>query len=179
MEGGRRNGTAVRDIIEHNELGFPGVVTETSMTLPDDLDIDRWLEVGMTLKRMESAMPWWVGDFMLFGIAKFGEMASQMDDEFEYQYLADCKWVAGKIPSSRRHENVKWSHHREVAALEPETADEILQQADEERWPRSTVRAAVKALKLPARLEPKIDLECMCRCRQSDFCPDCGHPWGD
>ena len=35
-------------------------------------------------------------------------------------------WVAGQIETSRRREVLSWSHHSEVAALEPKEQDHLL-----------------------------------------------------
>ena len=35
-------------------------------------------------------------------------------------------WVAGQIEPSRRRDTLSWSHHSEVAALEPKVQDHLL-----------------------------------------------------
>ena len=39
----------------------------------------------------------------------------------QYQALRDYKWVADNVELSLRNDNLTWSHHREIAKLEPET----------------------------------------------------------
>jgi len=50
---------------------------------------------------------WWVGDWLNYGEARYGEMYSQAIEITGYasQTLADAKWVASRIEPSRRHEN--------------------------------------------------------------------------
>ena len=37
----------------------------------------------------------------------------------------DAGWVAGKVETSRRREGLSWTHHREVAGLEPKEQDRL------------------------------------------------------
>ena len=48
----------------------------------------------------------------------------------------DCKWVAHKFEISRRRENLSFSHHAEVTALEPAEQDDWLDRAEAEKWAR-------------------------------------------
>lgn len=70
---------------------------------------------------MEKSIQWWVGDWLRFGERKYGEMYSQMLDSTDYEYgsLANMKYIAERFESSLRSENLSWSHHKEVAPLEP------------------------------------------------------------
>ena len=43
-----------------------------------------------------------------------------------YQACADCAWVAAKFETSRRREVLSFEHHRIVAKLSSEEADELL-----------------------------------------------------
>jgi len=40
--------------------------------------------------------------------------------DYEYQTLADYKWVAENAEFSFRNENLSFAHHRQLASLEPE-----------------------------------------------------------
>jgi len=61
--------------------------------------------------------------------------------------VADAKWVADKFESSRRRENLSWSHHREVVALPEEAADRMLNLAEQEGWSRNDLRKRVSQAK--------------------------------
>jgi len=102
---------------DNGVLALPGVVSETGLKLPDGLTFEQWQGVGFTLKRINKAWRWWVGDWLHYCERSFGVMASQVMDELgtDYQQLADCAYVAGRIPFARRRENLSWSHHKEVA----------------------------------------------------------------
>jgi hypothetical protein len=159
LEDKPRNGSPIRDIQDKLDqalqgahdpddgvLALPGVITEQSLSLPAGLTIEQWQAVGFTLRRINAAWRWWVGDWLHYGEQSFGEMASQAMNDLgvDYQQLADCAWVAGRIPVSRRRESLTWSHHREVAALDPVAADALLDQAEEGHWTRAHLREVVK-----------------------------------
>src|SRR6516162_8471837 len=60
-----------------------------------------------------------------------------------YQTCADAGWVFKKLQFSRRHENLSWSHHREVAGLDEEDADRFLNDAITLKWSRKELRKQV------------------------------------
>jgi N6-adenosine-specific RNA methylase IME4 len=52
--------------------------------------------------------------------------------------------VASRVETSRRREVLSWSHHKEVAALEPAEQDAWLDRAEAEGWTRMDLRSAIK-----------------------------------
>ena len=58
-------------------VGLPGTLTETSYTLPENLNLGEWLAIGETLQRMERSVKWWLGDWWNYGERRYGDMASQ------------------------------------------------------------------------------------------------------
>ena len=56
----------------------------------------------------------------------------------------DAGWVSRQIETSRRREVLSWSHHKEVAALEPDEQDEFLDKAIDEGWTRNELRTHVR-----------------------------------
>src|ERR1051326_3082862 len=116
-------------------LSLPGEVTPTSLLLPSRTSFEEWLEIGDRLQKAEQGLMWWIGDWWAFGDHKYGERASQFADpdksEYSFQTLADAGWVSRQIETSRRREVLSWSHHKEVAALEPEEQERFLNAAAE------------------------------------------------
>lgn len=123
---------------------IPGA-TPTGLLIPPGLSFDAWSNLGDTLSQIASAHQWWMGDWWRYGEAEYGERASQaVDSRWSFQTWADAGWVSGRIETSRRREVLSWSHHKEVASLEPTEQDEWLERAEAESWTRDELRRAVK-----------------------------------
>lgn len=132
------------------ELDLSGAkVSGTGLELPADMSFDDWAEYGGRLSRMAEGVMWWIGDWWRYGEARYGERAAQVldADGYSFQTYADAGWVARKMETSRRREVLSWSHHREVAALDADVADRLLDDATAYGWTRNELRAQVKKLK--------------------------------
>jgi N6-adenosine-specific RNA methylase IME4 len=113
------------------------------LAISDQLTFEEWQAAGETLKRMEGAIQWWVGDWLVYGERKWGEMYSQALDATSkaYQTLANYKYVAEKFEFSRRRENLTWGHHEAVAGID--NPDHLLDLAEQEDWSIRELRAEV------------------------------------
>jgi hypothetical protein len=58
--------------------------------------------------------------------------------------------VSEKVPRSIRRENLSWSHHRAVAALEPPEQVEWLERAEDERLSHHQLRDKLRVVPEPA-----------------------------
>ncbi|MFQ6041080.1 MAG: hypothetical protein ACE5PV_09510 [Candidatus Poribacteria bacterium] len=56
----------------------------------------------------------------------------------------DVAWVAKRIPISRRRETLPWSYHQEVAVLEPDVQDKLLEKAEKEKWTLRKLRQEIR-----------------------------------
>jgi hypothetical protein len=79
--------------------------------------------------------------------------------DYEYQTLRKAKYVASRIELFRRRNNLSWTDHAEVAALEAPLADRILELAEEGKFSRAQIRDAVrvataKTIAAPTEREP-------------------------
>jgi N6-adenosine-specific RNA methylase IME4 len=138
-------------VLEVREKGLtiPGMVSPTSLCLPERLSFEQWEEVVNTLGMVTKSCLWWWGDALVYGERKWGERYAQALDasDYEYQTLANAHWVASKIPFSLRRENLSFSHHSAVAALESKQADALLAKAEEEDWTYQDLRREVQKRK--------------------------------
>lgn len=134
---------------------------DTSLALTDDLTFDQWAELGRPILRSSASSMWWVGDWLLYAEARWAtdETGHEISSErarirravadvasVDVDSLRQARWVAKAIPAGRRRAAVPWNHHQAVAALEPEIADGLLEQAETERWSYRAMRAAVKTV---------------------------------
>jgi hypothetical protein len=116
------------------------------------------------VKNVHRYSGFWLGDLQLYA-DRFGEEASQILDETDLadKTLANARWVASQIPVSRRREGVSFSHHAEVASLEPAQQDEWLERAQVEDLSVHELRLRIKDAKSKADGHP-LEFWVMVRC---------------
>jgi N6-adenosine-specific RNA methylase IME4 len=103
---------------------------------------DQWKACGTLLLRAGKAVQWWIGDWLNYGERRYGETYTQAMEAtgLGYHTLRNAKWVAARWEMSRRHDNVPFSHHQEVASLPPAQGDAILDRAEREGASQKKVR---------------------------------------
>jgi hypothetical protein len=126
---------------------------------------EQWESVGEFIKKSGQSVQFWLGDWLNYGEARWGEKYSQALDATDYSLgtLQNVSWVANSVPSSRRHENLSFSHHQNVAQLEPEDQDKWLKKAEEEGWTVFEMRQNISTKK------PKKEKR-----KKYSVCPQCG-----
>lgn len=122
-------------------------LTPTGLAISGNPSFDDWEVVGKQLRYMERVIHWAIGDWLNYGERRWGEMYAQALDTFDYAQstMATDKYVAGKIETSRRRENLTFSHHREVAPLSSNKQDKILDMAEQGELSTRQVRQLVLA----------------------------------
>lgn len=143
-----RNGRA-RASDDETAIAVPGSLNPSGLVLRPGLSLDEWTGVGTALARVDRAYRWWVGDWLNYGDAEYGEMYAQAaaTTGLEYASLDHCKVVANSIEFGRRRPNLTWSHHHEVAGLEPDEQDLWLERAEANGWTVKELRAWIKGTK--------------------------------
>lgn len=137
-------------------LGIPGKLSPTGWEPPESLSFDEWQQVGQTLRLMEGAIQFWIGDWIRYGQAQYGEMYSQAleDTDYEIGSLRNMVYVASNVSS--RNDNLSFKHHAAVAPLPPEEQKEMLDRAESEGLSVTELRAIInpKQDDPPKPLEP-------------------------
>jgi hypothetical protein len=138
------------------------------LTLQDeDADFDTFEAIGRFLARALDACRFWLADWLIFGEGAFGDRFYQAADVtgLSETTLVDYARVAMRVPRSRRRDNLHFSHHREVAKLDPEAQTYWLDLAVERGYSTRELRDAIQAAREEAqpRLEepgehPDVDL---------------------
>ena len=118
----------------------------TSLTLREGLSYERWQEIGETLQNMAGALPFWVGDWLNYGERTYGETYAQAVEAtgMKTQTLLNYASVASRVQLPARVDSLSWSHHREVAALEPPEQVALLERAVAENLSTRELRLLVK-----------------------------------
>ncbi|MFT3864038.1 MAG: LmbU family transcriptional regulator [Solirubrobacterales bacterium] len=111
-----------------------------------ELTQEAWLIAGRRLGSIGRGSQWWVADWMLYGSSRWGEkyvLAAKITG-YDSQTLRNMAYVARSVELSRRRDNLSWSHHAEVSALDPDEQDEWLELASRERMSVSDLRVALR-----------------------------------
>jgi len=137
------------DIVTYDEIQAishgPFKATTTGLVVTeDDVPYELWEAYGGAIRRVEGAVQWIIGDWLNYGERKYGEMYAQGLEPCEYDLLAKYKWVAGAVESCLRKQSLTWSHHKEVAKLEPEEQDYWLNEAVEQGYGVRGLREAMQ-----------------------------------
>jgi hypothetical protein len=117
---------------------------------PTDLTFTQWMSIGKKFGVIGRGSGWWIGDWVRYGAKRYGgryKVAMKVTG-YDEQTLMNMVWVAGKIEISRRRENLSFSHHAEVAALEVEDQERFLDRAAQERLNVRQLRNEVAAGRL-------------------------------
>lgn len=152
MTGVQETGTAVM---------LPGA-SAVALALPGDLSYEEWQASGHMLARVGRASSWWIGDWLLFGEDRFGEVAAQAVDELglDVQTISNYRWISRTYPPTSREENLTWRHHFDAAGLDVPARTALLARAKNEGLSTRVVRAEANRLKQIAKnggvLEPSV-----------------------
>jgi hypothetical protein len=112
-----------------------------------DLARREWLVVGKRLGGISRCNQWWLGDWVRYGTDKWGEKYTQAAKITGYdpRSLANMASISAAFETSRRRENLTWSHHVAVAAL-PEVEQEAwLDRAASEAFSVADLRTELRA----------------------------------
>jgi len=130
---------------------IPAISTDSFKATPTGLIIvgtppfEEWQGYGQGIDRVARGIQWIRGDWLNYGECAYGEKYAQaLDPDLEYQTKANEKWVAGSIQFSLRKDNLSFSHHMQVAALEPDQQREWLERAATENLSVHALREAVQ-----------------------------------
>ena len=121
-----------------------------------ELEYAEWLRQGSRLGLAGRSAAWWVGDWVRYGTARYGEKyaAAARVTGYDRQTLMNMVYVASKFEFSRRRENLSWRHHAELAPLRVDEQERWLEHAASERLSVRDLReelAAVQAVSPAAR----------------------------
>lgn len=132
--------------VDH-QLPFGVQISSTGLILPNALNKDEWLAVGLKLVGLHKGAQWAVGDWWVYGHHAHGDRAKAAvkDKKFPYSFesLMNLGSVSRKVPPSLRNELLTWSHHKEVAPLDEESQKRWLKKAVRNNW---TVKGLRKRL---------------------------------
>ena len=125
-------------------------------------DRDSWEKLGQLIFRLDGAMQWLIGDWLLQGESNSWGKHEQIADALGYDVktLYDYRYVARHVPYDMRHEDLSFGHHKLVARLESEVQQLWLERAAQgdfdaksesmRPWSISRMRREMRSLSAPA-----------------------------
>jgi len=132
----------------------------------------RWIEFGKRIGRAGNITSWWIGDWLRYGSRRFGEkysLAARVTG-YDVQTLMNYAYVAEHVPICDRRADVSWSHHAELAKLDPNARAEWLERTVSDRLSVKDLR-----LMLRTRSDPSASRVAQATTGAS-VCPMCGQP---
>lgn len=123
--------------------------TPLGLVVTGSPSFDEWVEIGEKLRAVEKGVQWCIGDWLAYGEGWYPDRFAQALDGTDYsrRALQNMAFVCTRIPMRRRRRLCKFSHHTEVASLEPEEQDAWLNVVEANDWSRATLRRAIKESK--------------------------------
>lgn len=130
-------------------------ITAVAWVVNGSLELAEWVTAGRTLGALGRCSQWWLGDWIRYGNAKFGERYARAATITGYdpQTLMNMVYVASKFEISRRRENLSWSHHESVASLDGGEQEFWLEHAIEHRLSVADLRVELRAARKRQRQE--------------------------
>jgi hypothetical protein len=103
--------------------------------------------VGRRLGGISRCNQWWLGDWVRYGAEKWGEKYTQAAKITGYdpRSLANMASISTAFKSSRRRDDLTWSHHVAVAALSEEEQESWLDRAAAEALSVADLRTELRA----------------------------------
>ena len=111
------------------------------------MDFAEWAAAGRRLGAIGRGSQWWIGDWLLFGTAKFGERyveASKITG-YDPKSLRNMRYVASQFDVDLRRDNLNWSHHVLLAGLEREEQIYWLDRATADRLSVDDLRCELRS----------------------------------
>lgn len=138
------------------------MATRVGLKLPMNLTFEAWQQAGPKLFRISDSSAWCLGDWLVYGQDKYEDRYQRTLESagLDYQTLRNYAWVARKFDIARRHENLSFQHHAEVASLPQDEQDEWLDKAESLGWSRNRLRRELRESRTgersPTALVPKL-----------------------
>jgi hypothetical protein len=112
-----------------------------------EIGLDEWSAVGRRFGEIGRCSQWWLGDWIHYGNARFGERYSRAVKltGYDAQSLMNMVYVASRFGIYRRRENLSWSHHAALAALDVPDQEHWLTRAVADKLSVADLRIEVRS----------------------------------
>ncbi len=122
-------------------------ITESGLTIREDLSFDEWAELGTHLVRAGRTTAFLIGDWINYGESRkdYGDKYTEAlkSTGYDYNTLRHFARVARQVSLCVRTHNLSWEHHRKVASLKDPD--------EQRRWLNVAAEAAAKGEPISTR----------------------------
>ena len=107
-------------------------LTTTAWWPHGQLTVADWVRQGRWLGSLGRGSGWWIGDWIRYGNARYGERYGRAAQATRYDVhsLRNMAYVSGRFDMPRRREALSFSHHAELASLPVEDQELWLDRAE-------------------------------------------------
>lgn len=169
---------------EPPEIGSVAEVSATAWIPRDDLDHQAWEQAGRRLGAIGRGTQWWIGDWIRYGNATWGEKYSEAAriTGYETGSLRNLAWVAAQVEPEERSDKLSWSHHAILASLDGEERKTWREHAEAGRLSVAELRSELRQAGDPDSGEDGSDpadaaesAHLAAAGHSPVTCPNCGH----
>jgi hypothetical protein len=165
-------------------------LTPTAWSPLAELPMAVWIRQGRWLGALGRASGWWIGDWIRYGNARYGERyeAAARLTGYDVHSLRNMAYVAAHFEIPRRRAGLSFSHHAELACLPPEEQELWLDRVEagdlsvrtlrirlRETRDRVASRAALAEPSRPGAEHSALIGRPIRRAMAEVTCPECGH----
>lgn len=120
-------------------------VGDVGLLIERDLPYKEWARVGASIAQARRVMTWAIGDWILYGEARYGEKYTQAIEATGYApgSLVTMASVCERIPQAMRQADLSFEHHRVVAYLPEGERQGWLVKSVRHAWTREQLREKV------------------------------------
>jgi hypothetical protein len=162
------------------ERRVPSTISKVAWIPQEDLGQAEWLSTGRRLGTIGRCSQWWIGDWIRYGNARWGEKYAEAARVTGYDVasLRNMAWVAAQFDLSLRSDKLSWSHHVLLAPLDLAEQRRWIERAEGERLSVADLRLELRA-NGHGREGGKAALEEESQEQGAGVCPHCGHRLSD
>jgi hypothetical protein len=133
------------------------------------------LAAGRRLGAIGRCSQWWIGDWIRYGTARWGEryVEAARVTGYDVATLRNMAWVASQFDLSLRSDELSWSHHVLLAPLDEEDQRRWIEKAVEERLSVADLRLELRSRGHGSARGKAVDDKG--EGREAEVCPHCGH----
>jgi signal transduction histidine kinase len=121
-------------------------LTQVAWSPREALDLAEWSAVGRRFGEIGRCSQWWLGDWINYGNQRFGERYTRAVKltGYDVQSLMNMVYVASRFEIYRRRENLSWSHHSTLAALDVDRQEYWLERATADKLSVADLRVELR-----------------------------------